>query len=180
MERTHLADRLSQIEALAAPVAEALGYELYDVAYVTEYGQQVLRLFIDKANIGVSLDDCEKFSMAVEPVLDKHDPIADAYVLAVSSPGVDRKLVKDAHFLRHIGADVEIKTHKPYLFQNVGQKKFRGVLRDLADGEVVLDYQGVVLRLKREDIIHCRLVYQFDKPAKKSEKTRRQKEVDNG
>lgn len=135
---------------LLEPVLENHKMELYDVEFITEHGRQVLRIYIDKEG-GVTLDDCEEITHAVNPVLDTHDPIPDAYVLEVSSPGVERKLVKDRHFTNHIGRQVDIRLDKPFN----AQKKFRGLLAGIEDDYVLLDD----LKLPRENMIYCRLVY---------------------
>lgn len=74
------------VTALAAPVAAELGLELWDVEYVREAGQWFLRVYIDKDG-GVSINDCEALSRALDPVLDEADPIPDSYVFEVSSAG---------------------------------------------------------------------------------------------
>ena len=76
---------------LARPVVEDNGCSLWDVEYLKEAGSWYLRLYIDKEG-GVSIDDCEAVSRAVDPLLDEADPIQDAYTFEVSSAGADRPL----------------------------------------------------------------------------------------
>lgn len=140
---------------LLTPVVEAQQLELYDVEFLQEYGRKILRLYIEKEG-GVTLDDCERVNYAVEPVLDANDPVPGAYVLEVSSPGIERKLVKDAHYAKNIGAEVEVKLSKPY----ERQKKFLGTLFSLEEDAVVItNEKGEKLQLPRENLLHCRLVY---------------------
>ena len=73
------------VTALAAPVAEKLGLELWDVEYIREAGQWFLRVYIDKDG-GVSINDCETLSRALDPVLDEADPIPDSYVFELYKP----------------------------------------------------------------------------------------------
>lgn len=94
---------------VAEPVLK-LGYELVDLEFQKEQARWVLTLFIDKEG-GVSLDDCERVSRAVEPLLDDKDPIAQSYFLCVSSPGLDRPLKNESDFKRALGKDVEIKLY---------------------------------------------------------------------
>ncbi len=88
------------VAALARPAVEELGFTLYDVEFVKEYGNWVLTLYIDRPE-GVSIDDCERVSRRVDPILDEADPIGQPYYLSVSSLGLDRPLKKDADFTRN-------------------------------------------------------------------------------
>lgn len=85
MKTTEIVDSL-----VRGKIAE-MGYELDEVEYVKEYGNMVLTLYIDSEN-GVTIDDCEKVSRAIDPILDENDPIEEAYYLSVSSIGIDRPL----------------------------------------------------------------------------------------
>lgn len=76
---------------LAEPLAKDLGLSLWDVQFVKEGADWFLRLFIDKEG-GVTIDDCVDMTHAVNPVLDREDPISQEYLLEVSSPGLERKL----------------------------------------------------------------------------------------
>ena len=155
---------LPAIRAALEPVVEAQGMELYDIEYLHEYGRWVLRLYIDKEN-GITLDDCELINNAVEPVLDALDPIQNPYVLEVSSPGIERKLVKDRHYLNNLGEYVEVKLKKP-IKERGKQKKFRGTLINLEDDFLIIsegtnnDEAG--LRLPRGQIAYCRLIWTED------------------
>ena len=102
-------------QAVRATV-EALGFELDEVEYQKEQGNWVLTLYIDAPG-GVTLDDCERVSHAVDPILDEADPIPDAYYLSVSSIGLDRPLKKDRDFARNVGNKLDVKT----LTANVAQ-----------------------------------------------------------
>ena len=94
------------------PIAKEYGCSIYDVEFVKEGQNYFLRIFIDKDG-GVSTDDCEKVSRALDPVLDELDPIEMAYYLEISSPGLDRKLTRDEHFMSAIGSLVDIKLFAP-------------------------------------------------------------------
>lgn len=124
---------------IAEPIADELGLDLWDVRYVKEGANYYLRIFIDKEN-GVDINDCEKMSKALDKPLDDADPISEAYILEVCSPGLERQLIRDNHFTRFIGADIMVKMIRP--IDGIG-KEFKGVLSDFNDGEVTItDHSG--------------------------------------
>ena len=100
-----------ELEKIISPITEKLGYELYDVEYVKEGQDWYVRLYIDNEN-GINLDDCEKVSDAVGEELDRVDPIATAYLLEVSSCGLERRLREKRHFDAAIGENIEVKLFK--------------------------------------------------------------------
>lgn len=106
MKTTEIVDSL-----VRGKIAE-MGYELDEVEYVKEYGNMVLTLYIDSEN-GVTIDDCEKVSRAIDPILDENDPIEEAYYLSVSSIGIDRPLKKDKDFERNMGKKLQVKLYAP-------------------------------------------------------------------
>lgn len=108
---------------IVEPTVTALGYELYEVEYQKEFDNWVLTLYIDHPD-GVSLDDCELVSNAVDPVLDAADPIEQAYYLSVSSLGIDRPLKTDKDYKRNIGKVMDVKLYAPLN----GKKEFSGKL----------------------------------------------------
>lgn len=121
------------VESLIRPLIEPMGYELVDVEFVKEGGRRFLRLYIDYEG-GVTLDDCQAVSRAVEARLDEVDPIPENYYLEVSSPGVERPLKREADFARFAGKTIRISTYAPF----DGRKSFVGELLGLADGQVRL------------------------------------------
>lgn len=126
---------MSKVEKIvwdaAKPIAEGFGCSIYDVEYVKEGQNYFLRVYIDKDG-GVSTDDCEAVSRALDPVLDELDPIESAYFLEISSPGLDRKLSRPEHFEAAVGKMIDLK-----LFSQVnGSKELAGVLRSF-DGKVI-------------------------------------------
>ena len=101
-----------RVQALAEPVAAEYGCELWDVEYVREAGAWYLRLYIDKPG-GVSIDDCEAVSRALDPVLDEADPIPTSYIFEVSSAGAERVLKRPGDFERFLGEQVEVRHYQP-------------------------------------------------------------------
>jgi len=103
----------ARAKALAEPFAEQLGLTLWDVRFLKEGAHWYLRFWIDRPG-GVSLDDCEAMSRAVDGPLDDADFIDQAYSLEVCSPGIERELTRDEHFAQYIGSKVQVKlTHPP-------------------------------------------------------------------
>ena len=123
-----------RVHNLALPVAERLGLELWDVEYVKEAGQWYLRVYIDRLDGGVSLDDCEAFSKAFDPVLDAEDPIEGGYIFEVSSAGAERVLKRPQDFVRFLGSFVEVKLYRAV----DGAKLYTGTLAAYADGDVAI------------------------------------------
>ncbi|MDD5795848.1 MAG: ribosome maturation factor RimP [Oscillospiraceae bacterium] len=132
----------STVEAvwnLIEPIIEELGLELWDVRYVKEGAQWYLRVFIDKPE-GVNIEDCEKVSRAIDQPLDDLNPIEQSYCLEVCSPGIERELIREEHFMKFMGADVIVKMIRP--IEGIG-KEFGGVLTDYNKGEVTIeDHSG--------------------------------------
>ncbi|MDR3644845.1 MAG: ribosome maturation factor RimP, partial [Clostridia bacterium] len=119
------------VAALAQPVAEELGLELWDVEFVKEGASWFLRIFLDKDG-GITLDDCERFHRRIDPVIDEADPVAQSYYLEVSSPGVERELKKPGHFEHELGKPVRVKLFHP---DGSGRKELTGVLEAFSDAE---------------------------------------------
>ncbi len=97
---------------IAEPVAKELGYTLWDVEYVKEGADWYLRYTID-SDEGIGIEDCEKMSRAIDPVLDEYDFIEDAYHLEVSSPGLEREIKTDWHMEACKGEAVSVKLYAP-------------------------------------------------------------------
>jgi ribosome maturation factor RimP len=147
-----------QLRKLLEPGVEDLGYELLLVELVGS-GQRTLRLFIDAPG-GVNLDDCETVSRHVSAVLDVEDPIAGAYNLEVSSPGIERPLVREAHFREHVGERVKVRLIRNLL----GRKRFTGVLTQVVEGGVVVVVDGEPYELAYDDIESARLAPELRGP----------------
>ena len=144
------------VAALALPVVERAGCELWDVEYVKEAGTWFLRVYIDKEG-GVSIDDCEAVSRPLSDLLDEADPIEGSYTFEVSSAGADRPLKKPEHFARFQGAEVEVKLYRP----REGRKEFVGLLRNYENGAVTLEIDGAQVLFTRQEIALVRLYPRF-------------------
>ncbi len=124
-------------KALALPVLEQLGLELWDLRFEKEGSGWYLRYFIDKEG-GVTIQDCEAFSRAVDKLLDEADPIEQSYILEVSSPGIERRLTRPEHFARYVGSRIHLRLIRPMAPQN---------LRDLSGVLLAYNDAGAVLRM---------------------------------
>ena len=103
---------------IVEPYAKELGLEIWDVRFLKEGASWYLRIFIDKDG-GVGIDDCVNLSHAIDKPLDESDPIEQAYYLEVSSPGIERDLVRPEHFEAYIGEKVKVKMIRPVVtFEN--------------------------------------------------------------
>lgn len=137
-----------KVEALAKPVVEDEGCELWAVEYVREAGSWYLRVLIDKDG-GVGIDDCERISRRLDPILDEADPIPDSYVFEVGSAGAERELKRPSDFERYIGSEIEVKLYQPYQ----GKKSYVGTLEAYEDGDVTVSS----VLLKKEQIAQVKL-----------------------
>ncbi len=142
---------------LAEPIAHQEGCYLYDVEYCKEGGIWFLRVFVDKEEGGISLDECETVSRALSTVLDAEDPIAQNYYLEVSSPGVERRLKTAAHFARYLGETVDIG-----LYQALeGSKQLTGVLKGFDGKNIQLETGGKLLEIPRSGTTVVHLHFDF-------------------
>lgn len=137
---------------LLTPIVEKQGVEIYDVEYVEEAGDWILRAYIDKEG-GVTIDDCEAVSRKFSDALDEVDFIEDAYILEVSSPGLGRTLKKDSHLQKSIGQEVELKTYKPI----ERKKEFTGVLKGFDAENVTVEIDEKEVSFPRKDIAVIKL-----------------------
>ena len=147
----------TEIEKLVLPITDANGLELVDVEYVKEGGEFFLRVYIDKEG-GVSLNECELVTRALNPILDEKDPIKDNYYLEVSSPGLDRPLKKDKDFVRYQGRDVEIKLYKPIIGSKLHEGQLVGLTED-KNIKVIIDNEEV--EFDKKDVALIRLAIKF-------------------
>ncbi len=127
---------ISAVRAIAQPIAEKLGLQIWDIRFLKEGTGWFLRIFIDKDG-GVGIDDCVEMSRALNEPLDEADLIEQAYCLEVSSPGVERELVRDEHFQKYIGEKVKLKTIRPV----DGKREFSGILESYDNGLVTVRFE---------------------------------------
>jgi len=128
----------ARVATIAEPVLEGLGFRLVR-ARVSGLAGCTVQIMAERPDGTMTIDDCETVSRALSPVLDVADPIDRAYRLEISSPGIDRPLVRLSDFDRHAGHVVKIEMANAI----GGRKRFRGIL---------LGTEGEAARLKREDV----------------------------
>lgn len=147
----------SKVEETIKPIIEKLGYDLYDVLYLKEGKDYYLRIVIDNDK-GIDLKDCEKVNDAINDILDEKDYIKEQYFLEVSSPGLERLLRKEKHFLAQIGNEIQIN-----LFRPLNKKKeLIGVLKSFENNEITIEIENEILKLKMKDIVSAKTVFDFE------------------
>ena len=140
---------------LAAPIAAQLGLQLWDVRFVKEGAGWILRIFIDRDG-GVTIEDCEAMSRALDDPLDQADPIDQSYSLEVSSPGIERELTRPAHFAQLTGQSVLLRLIRP---DASGRRTHMGTLAGLRDGAVcITESDGTEYAAARKDLASVTLV----------------------
>ena len=129
------------------PLLTETPYEIYDVEYVKEGTEWYLRIFIDKEG-GIDLDDCETVTDLINDPLDELDPIAEAYFLEVSSPGVERHLKSMRHFENAVGEKIRVKT----FVKIENNKEWVGILKSVDDNGITLDATGKTIAFSFDTI----------------------------
>jgi len=152
-----VSSKLEQLQALLAPVIEALGYQCWGIEFISQGRHSLLRVYIDNPD-GILIDDCEKVSRQISGVLDVEDPISGEYTLEVSSPGMDRPLFTLEQFAAHVGAQVEIRLRSPY----EGRRNFQGVLCGVEEQDVVVQVDNHEYLLPIESIDKANIIPRFD------------------
>ncbi len=152
------------LEQLIDPICRVHGVELVDVRHLREPGGAVVRIIIDRdvpgleVGSGVSLEDCTAVSRDVSTALDVHEELMPGhYRLEVSSPGLERPLVKLSDFDRFSGREIKLRARTPI----DGRRRFRGTLRGVVDESIELDQDGQVFLIPHGDIAQANLVYRF-------------------
>ena len=145
-----------KIRALAEPVVREEGCSLWDVEYVREAGSWYLRVYIDKEG-GVGIDDCERISRRLDPILDEADPIPESYVFEVGSAGAERQLKRPSDYERFLGHEVEVKLYQP----RDGRKAYVGELAGYADGDVSIRAGKEEIRFAKAQVAQVRLHVTF-------------------
>ncbi len=146
---------LEQLTGMLESPVEQLGYELVDLELRTG-ADAILRLYIDSPN-GIKLEDCEKVSRQVSALLDVEDPLGYEYALEVSSPGLNRRLLKAAHFERFAGERVKVKLKR--LFE--GRRNFTAELIGYVEPNVLLKEDQVDILVPLQEIDTARIVPKY-------------------
>ncbi|MDE3177972.1 MAG: ribosome maturation factor RimP [Pseudomonadota bacterium] len=152
-----------RIAEIVGPALRSIGYRLVRVKLSTA-AEPVLQVMAERPDGTMGVEDCEAASMAISPHLDLEDPISAPYRLEMSSPGIDRPLVRESDFRRALGHEARVELERPL----EGRKRFRGLIEavELVEGQVAVDLrlaadatgEETVARLAVADMAEARLV----------------------
>ncbi|MBR3881692.1 MAG: ribosome maturation factor RimP [Clostridia bacterium] len=146
----------TKVEQLLEKIIVDLGYDLYDVRYEKEAKDYYLRIIIDKP-AGIDINDCETVNNAINDILDEADYIKDQYFLEVSSPGLERILRKEKHFLSQIGKEVSVKLFKPIN----KQKELIGILEEYNNTELTIKVDDETIKINLKDIALVKTIFNW-------------------
>lgn len=138
---------------LLEPTLAGMGYELVDIEQSAP--GKLLRVFVDKLDAPITLDDCVIISNHLGKLLAVEN--VDYNRLEVSSPGLDRPLKKKADFIRYAGESVRIRLRIP----RQGQRNFSGILKEVNGDALVLEVEGELLQIELANLEKARLVPKF-------------------
>ena len=146
----------SKVENLLEKVITDLGYDLYDVKYEKEGKDYYLRIIIDKPE-GIDINDCEKVNNHINDILDEADYIKEQYFLEVSSPGIERILRKEKHFVSQIGKEILVKLFKPI----EKQKELIGTLEEYNNNEITIKLDDKSIKMNLKDIAIAKTIFNW-------------------
>ena len=144
-----------KVEKLIKPIVEDIGYELFDVLYLKEGKNYILRVVIDNEE-GISLEDCEKVNNGITDLLDEADYVKEQYFLEVSSPGIERILRKKWQLKKYIESEVEVKLFRK---DENGFKEYIGILKEVGSDYLVIKQEENEYKIKGLDISQVKTVY---------------------
>lgn len=142
-----------RVYELIDPIVTEEGCDLLDVELATEFSQRILRVYIGKEG-GVGIEDCSRVSQAIEDVIEVEGIVTGRYNLEVSSPGVNRPLTKEKHFLDAVGRKVKIQT----IDKIDGRQNYKGILKDAAAGRLTVEIDNQEFSLPMQAIRKASLV----------------------
>ncbi len=155
----------ARVYPLIEPTVRECGCEIWDLEFVKEGADRILRITIDTDREGgIDINDCEKVNRAVDPILDETDPIDSSYYLQVSSPGIERDITLPWHVAACEGERVEVKLFAPF----EGSRKYDGVLLGFEGGEiditkpVLVDIGEKTVALPYDAISKIKTIFDFD------------------
>ncbi len=149
----------ARVAQIVEPVLGDLGFRLVRVKTSAQHGT-ILQIMCERPDGSMTVEDCEAVSRAVSPVLDLEDPVAGEYRLEISSPGIDRPLVRGSDFERWAGYEVKLELGVPL----EGRKRFRGIIRGADETTASIELpdspagEEIVAQLSLGDVAEARLV----------------------
>ncbi len=141
---------------IAQPVVEGFGLRLWDVEYVREGADWFLRVYLDKDG-ALDINDCEKVSRALDPILDEEDPIPDSYTFEVCSAGCERVLKRPGDFQQFLESMVLVKLYR----LRDGRKEYVGNLKSYEDGTLTIQAGEEICTFTSEEVAQVRLYVEF-------------------
>lgn len=145
---------VEQIETLITPSLSSMGFNLVKVTFMDGKKSQTLQIMAERTDGTMTVDDCANVSRQVSAILDVEDVISSAYRLEVSSPGIDRPLVRLSDYPKFIGHDAKVETVLPI----DGRKRFTGKIKAVEGETVILTVDGKDHNLPFIDIQSAKLV----------------------
>lgn len=145
---------IEQIQAVITPSLNSMGFNLVQVKFIEGNKSQTLQIMAEHPDGTISVDDCALISRQISAVLDVEDIIQSAYRLEVSSPGIDRPLVKLSDYANYISHAAKIETVLPI----AGRKRFTGTIKTVAGNDIILTVDGKDFILPFADIQSAKLV----------------------
>ena len=147
----------TKIKEVLEPVINDLGFKVYDIIYEKEAQDYYLRVFIAKDEV-ISSDDCALVSQTIDPILDEKDFIKGAYLLEVSSPGLERRIRDDAQLEKALNSKIEVHT-----FKKVNDDKILiGNLISFSENNIILDINNENIEIDRKNISTMKTDYEWE------------------
>ena len=143
---------------LAAPIVTELGYLVWDIRYEKEGASWYLRVFIDSETGVISINDCEKVTGPISDMLDEKDPIAQSYILEVSSAGLEADLIRESHFDACLGSKVRARLIRPM----EGVREMAGILTDWNKERIVLETENGNAEIPFSALAFVKLYFEFE------------------
>ncbi len=145
-----------KIENLIAPVVESMGFDFWGCEYLSAGKHSTLCIFIDKVG-GINVDDCGDVSHQISAIMDVEDPITNAYMLEVSSPGINRPLFKPAQYAANEGKTIRVRTSIPIL----GRRNFKGVISQVTESQFSIEVDGETYEIPFNQVDKANLEIEF-------------------
>ena len=145
------------VASIAQPIVEQHGCQLWDVEYVREGSDYFLRIYLDKLEGSVDINDCEAVSRAMDPILDEKDPIQGSYHFEVCSAGLERTLKRPSDFERFMGSAITVKLYRP----RNGLKEIPCVLEGYDNGKLTVTAGKETITFEKSEVALVRLRVEF-------------------
>lgn len=145
---------LRKVEELVAPIAAGLGYEVIQVQWASDQGGSILRILIDRDG-GIQVGDCQTLSREIDTLLEVEGVVPTRYRLEISSPGLNRPLMKEADFLKYSGRQAFVKTSEAL----EGRRNYQGLLQGVEAGDILMLIDGKEFRIPIGLVAKAHLVF---------------------